>query len=318
MAALSVDQHEETQSIWYSRKTRKAIRFRYTCEPGTVRNRSESFPTGPGTLEQGPKHYETQFCSIIYMYSWGIPCARNGQERSGTVPNGSWLTGFVRIAGMFWHFLVFQYEEPSCRKHDRNTEQAWLVGNRGSGRPSYQQDSMPHDRRKASAKAANIWHAVAWSCAPRAYLRLHAACKMSGAFCALLGSISEHLEHCEWCEWPTAELRNTSTCLGFNSLFLGVLCLWDARLWGKVAGGSIYWVPACLITSQTLLRDKFPNIVSKVFNIVSKIETFCFQDVWYRFQHGFWPTDKEATGRSNVYRCIYYVCVSVFSSSCST
>ena len=130
----------------------------------------------------------------------------------------------------------------------------------------------------------------------------HARCQR--AFCALLGSISEHLEHREWCEWPTKGLRNTSACLGLHSLFLGVLCLWDARLWGKVAGGSICWVPACLFTSQILLRDKFPDIVSKISNIVSKIETFSFQDVWYRFQDGFWPTDKEATGRSNIYDTI--------------
>ena len=202
---------------------------------------------------------------------------------------------------MFWHFLVFQYEEPSCRKHDRNTEQAWLVGSRGSGRPPYQQEPMPHDRRKASAKAANMWHAVAWSCAPRAHLRLHVTCKMSGGLLCTFG-IHFRTSWTPRVVWMAHRgVAKYFNMFGPSCYFFGVLCLRDARLWGKVAGGSICWVPACLITSQTLLRDKFPNIVSKFSKIVSKVEKFSFQDVWYRFQDGFWPTDKEATGHSKVY-----------------
>ena len=79
-------------------------------QSGTVQNRSRPVLAH---WNKGQKTVKHNFAALS-MYSWGIPCARNGQERSGTVPNGSWLTGFVRIAGMFWHFLAFQYEELCC------------------------------------------------------------------------------------------------------------------------------------------------------------------------------------------------------------
>ena len=71
-------------------------------------------------------------------------------------------------------------------------------------------------------------------------------------------------------------------------------CSYYLRVWCEVAGGSICWVPACLITSQTLLRDDFPNIVSKICNIGSEMD---FNDfgVWQK------PLYKEATGRSNLF-----------------
>ena len=60
-------------------------------QSGTVQNRSRPVLAH---WNKGQKTVKHNFAALS-MYSWGIPCARNGQERSGTVPNGSWL-GTVR------------------------------------------------------------------------------------------------------------------------------------------------------------------------------------------------------------------------------
>ena len=58
---MAIWQHCPWANTIYSRKTK---RFMYTMWD---RNRSEPFQTVPGTLQQWPKHHETQFCSIVGM-----------------------------------------------------------------------------------------------------------------------------------------------------------------------------------------------------------------------------------------------------------
>ena len=111
--------------------------------------------------------------------------------------------------------------------------------------------------------------------------------------------------HCKWREDVRIEpcLACGSGKLPFQHVLLpfgaagGLMsraCSYYLRVWCEVAGGSICRVPACLITSQTLLRDDFPNIVSKICNIGSEMD---FNDfgVWQK------PLYKEATGRSNLF-----------------
>ena len=133
-------------------------------------------------------------------------------------------------------------EELCCQKNVGNTEQGCLVENRESGRPSYQQEPMPHDRRKASAKAANNLTCCGMIVRPQSAHPL--ACNMQDVRGPLV-----HFRD------PFHNISNTASGVngpqrdceifqhvldfGFHSLFLGVLCLWGARLWGKVAGGSI-------------------------------------------------------------------------------
>ena len=40
--------------------------------------------------------------AALSMYSWGIPCARNGQERFRTVPGSRGLCALLACSGIFW------------------------------------------------------------------------------------------------------------------------------------------------------------------------------------------------------------------------
>ena len=254
------------------------------------------------------KNREPQLCSIIQVYfgaSRVLGTVRNGQERSGPVRNGSerfLAPGLFAYCCPVLSFLSFQCEELFSRKHRRTTEQAWPVGKRVR-KFSYQGTHAPWPPESKYKGGKHVTCCGMIVCRPSAP-PLTWTCKMSGASSALRDqSHLQHLEHRAWCESPTERLWNISRCLGFHSLFLGVLCLWDARLWGKVSlrqhmlnpGWSYY-----IIGTATALRVKFPNIVSKICYIVSEIETYSFQDDWYRFHDWFWPTDKEATGHSNL------------------
>ena len=138
-------------------------------------------------------------------------------ERSGTVRNGSerfLARGVCAYCCPVLRVLPFQ-RKVLLPKASQEHWTSMTCRKQRVKKFSYQQAPMPHDRRKASTKAANIWHTVAWLCAVRGRLHLRGHARCQGASFALRDPCHfRHLEHRAWCEWPAARLWNSSICLG--------------------------------------------------------------------------------------------------------
>ena len=188
-------------------------------QSGTVQNRSRpvlaQWNNGQNTMKYN--------FAALYMYSWSIPCARNGQERFRTVPNGSERFLAHGICAHCWHVLTFSgfpvlrtVLPKKCQEHGtRMTCRKQRI--RKTFIPTGTHAPWPPEsKRKGSKQFDMLWHDRAPPERASACMQ-HARCQ--GASCALSGSVSQHLEHREWCEWPTEGLRNISTCFGFWASF---------------------------------------------------------------------------------------------------
>ena len=67
-------------------------------QSGIVQNRSRPVLAH---WNKGQKTMKHNFAALS-MYSWGIPCARNGQERFRTVPGSRGLCALLACSGIFW------------------------------------------------------------------------------------------------------------------------------------------------------------------------------------------------------------------------
>ena len=157
---------------------------------------------------------------------------RNGQERFRTVPGSRGLCALLACSGIFW---LSSTKSSAAENMTGTRNKDDLQETEGQEDLHTNRSTCPMTAGKQVQRRTCCGRIVCPQSAPPL------ACNMHDVRGPLVHfrSISQHLEHREWCEWPTEGLRNTSTCLGLHSLFFGVLCLWDARLWGRVAGGSI-------------------------------------------------------------------------------
>ena len=204
---------------------------------------------------------------LYFIVFWPLfHCARTGRERFWTVPDCTWFTGipeFYCFTGFatISYWLSFFILTYGQCCHVAETLFSAL------GRLNWKQKTIAAHFRSTHCK----WHE------------------------------DVRIEPCLACGSGKLPFQHVLLPFGAAGGLMSRACSCYLRVWCEVAGGSICWVPACLITSQTLLKDKFPNIVSKNYYRVSKI---CNIDSKIDFNDfGVWqkPLYKEATGRSKLY-----------------